>query len=312
MKLASLGKKLTLLALSSFGIVANSFAAQNTLPRKYLILWDLGFVLVKPNQFKMSTQYVIPKTCGLNPWNLVRLGVLWKKGCLASKGIQDTMDAVLHNARPDEPRQTMIVSQHGEPHANIDCDYQMGTKSDAELWAEIQQSIQQLDAADKLEPDANKHFFKNPAHKYIVEAALQMRFADPKFFGESFKPIAQGTELLEKCVKAGHENGVLSNWGNQSFPYLQAALHNVIFKYFHPNKIFASSQIKQAKPHREIYQHVIDATDMNPEDIIFIDDQIKNVEAARAVGINAIHVADYKNPQSYQDVEAELKALGAL
>lgn len=280
--------------------------------RKKVVLWDLGYVLLKPNQAKMSG-YILPRTCGINPWNLVRLGMLYKYGCLTPKGIQTTMDNVLHNARPEEPRQTVIVNQHGEPHANIDCDHSSGTLPDKELFAQAQESIRKLDAADKLKSKFDDLFFKNAAHKYLVEKTLQLRFMAPKLFGESFTPIPQGVDLLEKCVKSGAEMAILSNWGAESFPYMQAyAPNNVIFKHVKPENIFASGKIKLSKPYPQAYEHVIETMKVQPEDCIFIDDQIKNIEAARAVGMHAIHLTDYKNPEAYKAVETELQRLGAL
>jgi len=305
-------KKLSTLLISFFALLGFAQDALSMSERKKVILWDLGYVLVKPNQTKMST-YILPRTCGVNPFNLVRLAMLYRYGCLSSKNIQHTMDEILHNARPNELRQTVVVNQHGEPHANIDCDYSSGTRSDKELFAEIQASIGDLDVKDKNKKGSEELFFKNPAHKYLVETVLQLRFAEPKRFGESFTPIAQGVDLLEKCVKAGNTMAVLSNWGSQSFPYMQQCASNkVIFKHFKQENIFVSGDIKFSKPHPQAYEHVIEKMQVQPEDCIFIDDQLKNVEAARAAGMHAIHLTDCKNPEAYKKVEAELQRLGAL
>lgn len=303
-------KLAVLMAFSAF-LTTQAWGAQIAEPRKKIILWDLGYVLVKPNQGKMS-KFILPQTCGWNPLNYGRLGMLWAYGHLNSRSIQTTMDNVLHHARPNEPRQEMIVNQHGEPHANIDCDQQVAAKLDKELFAEVQESICKLAASDTNKPYAER-FFKNVAHKYLVEKTFQLRFAEPKLFGESFTPIKPGVELLEKCVKAGHEMAVLSNWGAESFPYMKFYDGNdVIFKHIRPEHIFVSGNIKVAKPYPQAYEHVIEKMQAQPDDFIFIDDQIKNVEAARAVGMHAIHVTDYKKPGTYQAVEAELKRLGAL
>lgn len=304
---------MALAAFSALTAAQTAFGAQIAEQRKKTIIWDLGYVLTKDNKLKMSS-YIIPQTCGWNPYNLVRLGLLAKYGCFTPKAIQTTMDNVLHNARPNEPRQTVIVNQHGEPHANIDCDHQVAAKTDKELFAEAQASINQLAAADTLKTNWNDLFFKNPAHKYLVEATFKLRLMEPQFFGESFTPIKEGVALLERC--AANENNtmaILSNWGAESFPYLKQYKNNEpIFKHFRSENIFHSGSIKFAKPHQEAYTHVINKMGVQPQDCIFIDDQIKNVEAARAVGMNAIHLTDYKNPASYQAVEQELKRLGAL
>src|SRR5579872_7313427 len=93
--------KFLVLALCAMAVTSNTFAAQKSEQKtnlcKKVVLWDLGYVLLKHNQLKM-TSYILPRTCGLNPWNLVRLGMLAKYGCFSSDAIQATMDNVLHNA----------------------------------------------------------------------------------------------------------------------------------------------------------------------------------------------------------------------
>jgi len=53
--------------------------------------------------------------------------------------------------------------------------------------------------------------------------------------------------------------------------------------------IFISGEIKLAKPDPKIFQHVIAALDADPSTLVFVDDFIENIEAAREAGINAIH-----------------------
>lgn len=53
--------------------------------------------------------------------------------------------------------------------------------------------------------------------------------------------------------------------------------------------IFISGEIKLAKPDPKIFQHVIAVLDADPSTLVFVDDFIENIEAAREAGINAIH-----------------------
>lgn len=46
------------------------------------------------------------------------------------------------------------------------------------------------------------------------------------------------------------------------------------------------------KPEARIYQHVLNAENVPAEQAVFFDDVEANVLAAKAVGINAIHVTD--------------------
>lgn len=65
---------------------------------------------------------------------------------------------------------------------------------------------------------------------------------------------------------------------------------------------FLSYKTGHAKPDRDAFQHVVEALDCAPEAIFFIDDNIINVDGARASGIDA-HVT--KGPEAAYQVLAE-------
>lgn len=52
---------------------------------------------------------------------------------------------------------------------------------------------------------------------------------------------------------------------------------------------FVSSQMKMLKPSARFYNEVVRRLGLEPEEILFIDDSITNVEGAKAVGIDARH-----------------------
>ena len=61
--------------------------------------------------------------------------------------------------------------------------------------------------------------------------------------------------------------------------------------------IFISSDIHLIKPDAEYFNYCLERIGANPNDCIFTDDNIKNIEGALGVGITAIHYttfADYK------------------
>ncbi|QDM22574.1 HAD-IA family hydrolase [Tardiphaga sp. vice352] len=69
-------------------------------------------------------------------------------------------------------------------------------------------------------------------------------------------------------------------------------------------EIFLSSTIGLRKPQAEAYRHVVEAIGVPAGRIVFFDDLSENVEAARAVGLQAVHV------RSSADVATALDALG--
>ncbi len=53
--------------------------------------------------------------------------------------------------------------------------------------------------------------------------------------------------------------------------------------------MFISAEIGLAKPDPQIYQAVVTELHKDPSEIVFVDDFIENVQAAREAGWHAIH-----------------------
>lgn len=94
--------------------------------------------------------------------------------------------------------------------------------------------------------------------------------------------------------------GILSNTN----PYI---LETVEAPGFLPNggslpkmvdRIYASCRMGLLKPSPEIYQKMLSEGQMKPEETLFVDDGIANVEAAQALGIHSILV---KNTEDWHD-----------
>jgi putative hydrolase of the HAD superfamily len=67
-----------------------------------------------------------------------------------------------------------------------------------------------------------------------------------------------------------------------------------------------SCEIGLMKPDPEIYRRILKLCEVKPEEAIFVDDALENIEAANKLGIHAIQ---FKNAaQAIQDVTALLKA----
>ncbi len=63
---------------------------------------------------------------------------------------------------------------------------------------------------------------------------------------------------------------------------------NILF-----DKIYASYELKLAKPDPAIYKLLLDDLKAKPEECLFIDDLKRNTDAARGLGINIIHYKSY-------------------
>ncbi len=94
----------------------------------------------------------------------------------------------------------------------------------------------------------------------------------------------------------------LTNWSAETFPI--ALKRFEFFQVF--EGILVSGEEKLIKPDMKIFELMMEKFKLNPKNCLFIDDNLKNVEASRKFGILTIH---YKNPE---DLREELVAKGIL
>ncbi|HTV09585.1 MAG TPA: HAD family phosphatase, partial [Candidatus Aquilonibacter sp.] len=87
--------------------------------------------------------------------------------------------------------------------------------------------------------------------------------------------------------------GILSNMGDVMEEGIMARL---AWMATFPVRIF-SHRLGLAKPDERIYRHAISALGVAPDEILFLDDRLENVEAARALGLHAIHYSSHGDLQ---------------
>lgn len=92
----------------------------------------------------------------------------------------------------------------------------------------------------------------------------------------------------------------ITNWGAESFPVALARYD--FLQWF--EGISVSGELKMRKPFPEIYQYTLEKYNINPSEAVFIDDNLRNVEAARNLAIHAIHF------QSAEQLRVRLSELG--
>ncbi|MGH1366120.1 MAG: HAD family hydrolase [Calditrichia bacterium] len=61
------------------------------------------------------------------------------------------------------------------------------------------------------------------------------------------------------------------------------------------SRFFLSYKLGLIKPDRKIFQHIITELETTSEKIVFIDDTLENVQAARSCGIRSIHADKVEN-----------------
>lgn len=92
--------------------------------------------------------------------------------------------------------------------------------------------------------------------------------------------IEEGVEAIRTIKAHGKKLYVLSNYANDAFSYAEE--HNDFFRLF--DDIFVSSRIHMVKPDQAVYRYVTEQVKAAPERILFIDDNIANIEAALDFG----------------------------
>lgn len=116
-------------------------------------------------------------------------------------------------------------------------------------------------------------------------------------------PINETVEILRSLKEANkYKLYALTNWSAETFP---VALQRYDFLQWFDG-IVMSGEEKTRKPFPEIYQLLLNRFNVNPSEVIFIDDSLRNVKGAEAVGIDGIHF------QSPQQLLYELKQQGII
>ncbi len=85
----------------------------------------------------------------------------------------------------------------------------------------------------------------------------------------------------EKVLRRFRETGFESTW-------------NSLFTH-----IYLSHELGMRKPDEEIFLHVCRENDLVPENTLFIDDTIRHIESARAVGLQTLHLEKGKDIRDY-------------
>lgn len=103
--------------------------------------------------------------------------------------------------------------------------------------------------------------------------------------------VAPTAELIAELKAAGYRLFVLSN---MSKDYIEFLCEMPVFQHFEGEII--SCEVGLIKPEREIYNLLLDRYNLVPEQTMFIDDRVENVEAAATLGIVPFHF-DRCNPE---------------
>ena len=101
---------------------------------------------------------------------------------------------------------------------------------------------------------------------------------------DSWKEINPATvKLMEDIKKAGYKLGILSN---MPFDFLDFIRNNISVINL-PHAALFSCELGIIKPEKAIYQKLISVMDCRPQELVFFDDVLENVEKAKELGVEA-------------------------
>jgi len=116
-------------------------------------------------------------------------------------------------------------------------------------------------------------------------------------------PIHETVELFRQLKEIpGMKTYALTNWSSETF---HIALERYDFLHWFDGRV-VSGEEKTRKPFQDFYQKLLDRYNVDPSRALFIDDNLRNVKAAEALGIKSIQFTSPEN------LAGQLKELGMI
>ncbi len=142
-------------------------------------------------------------------------------------------------------------------------------------WLELDRGT--LDEAQMLERLAVRLPPRRPKLDALFEAVRR-----------SLTPKTATLALIERLARRHVPLYCLSNMPVSIYEHLRA--RHDFWNAF--RGVVISGEVRMIKPEREIFEHLLDRYQLEAERSVFIDDLPRNLEAARAVGLNTIWFRD--------------------
>lgn len=140
----------------------------------------------------------------------------------------------------------------------------------------------ELDKGTITEEEATEIFVKRfPKYRKEIETAMNS-------WTDMLMPIDANVKLLSELKSKGFKLYYLSNFHKKAFEQ-QLEVHN-FFSLFDGGIV--SAYVNQLKPGAAIYHTLINEYDLVPNNCLFIDDTKDNIDIAKNLGLNGIHLTD--------------------
>jgi len=113
--------------------------------------------------------------------------------------------------------------------------------------------------------------------RWFINNAIQMRVLRPEIWEE-----------VKKLKDNGYKLYILSNYSKDLF---ELHTNDLPFRQWMDGEM-VSYMVNVTKPDPKIYELTRDKFSIKPEESLFFDDRLENVDGAKEVGFNAIHIED--------------------
>jgi 2-haloacid dehalogenase len=153
------------------------------------------------------------------------------------------------------------------------------------------------DAGYPIEKATEELVAKHPEWKEYIEA----------YYGRWEEmlggPINGTVEILKQLKEKNHlRHYALTNWSHELFP---TALRLYDFMHWFDGRV-VSGEERMRKPQPEFYKLLLDRYGLQPSDVVFIDDNLRNIKAAEAMGIKSIR---FESPEQLRACLQEMRLL---
>ena len=114
-----------------------------------------------------------------------------------------------------------------------------------------------------------------------------------KLYYPNHRKMIKGTfqpsiDILKKLKQDSYECFVLSNWSSETFVDIPKE-----FKFMNNfDGLLISGEDKLVKPDPKIYLLAIDRFNLDPQNTVFVDDKLININAAIKLGFKTIHLTN--------------------
>jgi glucose-1-phosphatase len=170
----------------------------------------------------------------------------------------------------------------------------------------IEEILSRVDMEDEVHYTFEQGDIAPSRFRRHISERIGHKFTDKEFdegWNSMILGVVPGIEDILLGLKKNFRLAILSNTNKIHEDYFMRKYWGTMR---HFEKIFLSNKMHARKPENRAFQIVLDSFKIKPEETVFLDDNIINVEASEKMGFKGVWVT------SLEDVTAGLKKFGCL